>query len=473
LVRAAPDRSEGGRLAVTGSEQTARLPARASLLEAWSRLKARVIDAEHLMVQRLTGTVFLIRVASAVLAFGSQVLLARWMGSYEFGIYVYVWTWVLLLGQVIDLGLGTAAQRFIPEYRDRGLWALLRGFNSGSRWLATLVALGVAVACAGVVWLLQPWLSHYLLIPLYLACMAFPAYALNNVQEGISRSYDWIGLSMMPAYVVRQLLLIVLMAGAYFAGLPVDAVTAMIAAGLSIWLPALGQLVVLNRRLKTRIEPGPRQYSFKVWIMTALPILMVEGFYALLMYTDILVLQLFRPPDEVAVYYAAAKTLALVAFIHYSIAATTAHRFSSFHVAGDREGLARFLAQTIKWTFWPSLAATLVLLAFGKPILRLFGAEFAGGYYLMFILAVGLLARAAIGPIERLLNMLGEQRMCAMVHAGAFAINFTLCFILIPLFGAAGAAIATAVALVCESIWLFWVTKRRLGFHVFVWGAER
>jgi hypothetical protein len=39
---------------VTGSEQTARLPARASLLEAWSRLKARVLDAEHLMVQRLT-----------------------------------------------------------------------------------------------------------------------------------------------------------------------------------------------------------------------------------------------------------------------------------------------------------------------------------------------------------------------------------------------------------------------------------
>ncbi|MGE0037773.1 MAG: oligosaccharide flippase family protein [Xanthobacteraceae bacterium] len=458
---------------MTGSEQTARLPARASLLEAWLRLKARVLDAEHLMVQRLTGTVFLIRVASAMLAFGSQILLARWMGSFEFGIYVYVWTWVLLLGQLMDLGIGTAAQRFIPEYRDRGSLALLRGFIFGSRWLATLVAFGVALVCAGLVWLLEPWLDHYLLIPLYLACIAFPAFAPNNVQEGISRSYDWIGLSMMPAYVIRQALLTVLMAAAYFADLPMTAVTAMVAAGLSIWLPMLGQLLVLNRKLKTRIEPGPKAYEFRVWIAAALPILMVEGFYALLMYTDILMLELFRPPDEVAVYYAAAKTLALVAFIHYSIAATTAHRFSSFHVAGDREGLARFLKQAIKWTFWPSLAATLLLLAFGRPILRLFGAEFADGYYLMFILAIGLLARAAIGPIERLLNMLGEQRVCAMVHAGAFGINFALCLILIPVFGAAGAAIATAVALVSESIWLFVVTKRRLGFHVFVWGAER
>ena len=60
--------------------------------------------------------------------------------------------------------------------------------------------------------------------------------------------------------------------------------------------------------------------------------------------------------------------------------------------------------------------------------------------------AVGLLARAAIGPIERLLNMLGEQRMCALIYGSAFAINFGACLALIPLFGAAGAATATTVA---------------------------
>jgi len=88
----------------------------------------------------------------------------------------------------------------------------------------------------------------------------------------------------------------------------------------------------------------------------------------------------------------------------------------------------------------------------------------------MFILAAGLLARAAIGPIERLLNMLGEQRICALVYAAAFAINLGLCIVLIPLFGMAGAAIATASALIIESIMLFVVTRNRLGFHVFVWG---
>jgi O-antigen/teichoic acid export membrane protein len=446
------------------------MPARASLLGSWSQLKARLLDAEHLLVQRLASTVFMIRVVSAVLAFGSQVLFARWMGTFEFGIYVYVWTWVLLLGQAIDLGLGTAAQRFIPEYRERGFIALLRGFVSGSRWLAVTIAIAISVCAALAVRMIEPWLDDYMVIPLYLACVTMPAYALANVQEGISRSYDWIGLAMMPAYIARQLLLTVLMATAYFAHLPMNAVTAMVVAGASIWLPTLWQMVLVNQRLSTRIEPGPKAYDFKIWLTTALPILMVEGFYSLLAYTDVLVLQHFRSPDEVAVYYAAAKTLALVSFIYYSVSATTAHRFSSYHVAGDRAGLSAFIAQSIKWTFWPSLAATALLLLFGKPMLSLFGPQFTSGYYLMYILALGLLARAAIGPIERLLNMLGEQRICAMVYAGAFGVNLALCFVLIPRFGMMGAAISTATALIVESIMLYVVTRSRLGFHVFVWG---
>jgi len=220
-------------LALTDSEEAAR----PSLFGSWSQLKARLLNAEHLLVQRLAGTVFLIRVFSAALAFGSQVLFARWMGTFEFGIYVYVWTWVLLLGQAIDLGLGTAAQRFIPEYRDRGMLALLRGFVSGSRWLAVSIAICIAGLGAGGVRLIEPWLDDYMVLPLYLACITMPAYALANVQEGISRSYDWVGLAMMPAYIARQLLLTVLMAAAYFAHLPMNAVTAMTVAdvdGVSI-----------------------------------------------------------------------------------------------------------------------------------------------------------------------------------------------------------------------------------------------
>jgi O-antigen/teichoic acid export membrane protein len=87
----------------------------------------------------------------------------------------------------------------------------------------------------------------------------------------------------------------------------------------------------------------------------------------------------------------------------------------------------------------------------------------------MFILAVGLLARSSVGPAERLLSMLGEQRACAAVYGAAFAVNLVLSIVLAPRYGATGVAVALASAIVCESLLLFVIAKRRLGLHVFVW----
>ena len=66
------------------------------------------------------------------------------MGGFEFGIYIYAWTWVLLIGGMVDLGLGSAAQRFIPEYTEHKHFALLRGFLGGSRWLALVISSTIA-----------------------------------------------------------------------------------------------------------------------------------------------------------------------------------------------------------------------------------------------------------------------------------------------------------------------------------------
>jgi O-antigen/teichoic acid export membrane protein len=457
-------------LALTGSETASRLRPRAPLAELWARLQSRLGAADQLVVHRLAGAVFLMRVASAALVYLSSVLFARWMGTFEFGVFVYVWTWVLLIGSALDLGLGTAAQRFIPEYRERGQIELLRGYLSRTRWLALGYALIATLLCAGTVYLLSPYLDHFTVIPLYVACVALPAFAVGSVQDGIARSYDWVGLAIVPAYIARQLLLTALMAAAYFGGLPVNAITAIALSAVAFWLPMLVQTIMLNRRLTARVAPGPKTHDVGLWIRTGLPILMAESFYLLLTHTDLLMLEQFRSPDHVAVYYAAVKTLALVAFIHFSVAAAMAHRVAAYHAAGDRAALATFIRKAMHLTFWPSLAAIALLLLCGKPILALFGPEFTEGYHLMFILAVGLLARATIGPMERFCNVMGEQRICAAVYGGAFAVNIGLCFLLIPPFGAAGAAFAISTALIIETVALVMLLKWRMKLNVFVWG---
>ena len=227
-----------------------------------------------------------------------------------------------------------------------------------------------------------------------------------------------------------------------------------------------------ERRLGGHIEPGPKAYDFRGWLAVSLPILMVESFYLLLSYTDVLVLQQFRSSEEVGVYFAVVKTLALVSFIHYAMAATTAHRFAEYHAQGDKPRLSAYVAHAIQWTFWPSLAATILLLALGKPLLWLFGPQFVVGYDIMFIAAIGLVVRSAIGPVERLLNMLGHQHICALAYALAFVMNLVLCVMLVPRFGGHGAAAATSISLAFETVLLFWIVRRRLGLHVLAFGKR-
>jgi O-antigen/teichoic acid export membrane protein len=105
----------------------------------------------------------------------------------------------------------------------------------------------------------------------------------------------------------------------------------------------------------------------------------------------------------------------------------------------------------------------LAVLAIGEPMLSLFGPGFDAGYPFLFVLVVGVVARAAVGPTESLLTMSGNQNICAAVYALTLAVNVGLNLLLIPAMGLWGAAIATSAAMVFEAIALSLTVWRKLG----------
>src|ERR1700681_2717853 len=228
-------------------------------------------SSEASVTRRLAGTIFVIRVLSAGLAYFSQILLARWIGGSDYGVYVYVWTWVLLLGSMMDFGISASAQKIIPEYRTAGEHALLRGFLSGSRWMTFAVSAVVSLLLAGVIRLLTPSIDANAIVPLYIGCLTLPAFVVANTQDGIARSHDWMRLGLMPQFIVRQSLIIGLTAGAFALGFHLRATVAVSASAAAVWIAMLGQMIVLNRRLSGHVEAGAKAYDFRGWLAVSLP----------------------------------------------------------------------------------------------------------------------------------------------------------------------------------------------------------
>lgn len=413
---------------------------------------------------------FAIRVASAGLAYLSQIILARWMGSFEYGIFAYVWVCLLMLGGLSTLGLNTAVIRFIPEYTEKADFARLRGIIFQSRFITLIISTSLMVLSLALIVFFKDHLHNYLYLPALLVLICLPAYALTDLHDSMARGYSWMNLALIPPFLLRPLLILAVMAILYLAGSPMTAVTAITAAVIATWVTSLIQILMLEPRLQREVPKGEKTRETKLWLAVAFPILLMESFVLFLQNTDILVLNAYHPPQDVAIYYAALKTINLITFVHFAVSNAVANRFSAYEARGDREKLGEMMRQSVKWTFWPSLAAALLLLAVGKPLLWLFGPEFTSAYPVMFILAAGLVIKAMFGPAEFLLNMLGEQKLCALVLFATAMLNILFNLLLIPAFGLIGAASATALSLILAALMFFLAIKIRLKLNIFVLG---
>jgi O-antigen/teichoic acid export membrane protein len=405
---------------------------------------------------------FAIRVVSAALAFISQILLARMLGSYHYGVFATVWVWVMVAGTLATLGFATSVIRYLPEYRENGDYERFRGFLHAGHAVSACV--GALLAIAGIAFLMlqDGIVGPHFALPMLIALACLPAYALTEFQDGVGRSQGWIDLALGPPYVARPLLLLCALAVAIWAGWPREAMTAAMAALAACWIVAAGQHVMERRRLERGMPRGVRAYDMGPWLRLSLPLLMLEGFSLLLLNLDVLLLNLYVAPDQIGIYAAAVKTISLVGFVQFAVTAVAMPEFARLHARGDSRAMMAFWRKMRRWTFIPSAATAALLLLAGPLLLSLFGPEFPAAWPVMAVLSLGLLARALAGPAQSLLAVSGHQNTAAFILGATVLLNVVLNLVLIPRFGILGTGIAAAVAFAFEAAASAYAARRSL-----------
>ena len=412
---------------------------------------------------RGAGVVMAIRVAGAGLAFVSQVFLARVMGTYEFGLYSYAFVVLTVLSVLAPFGIDWAVLRFIPEYAAKKRWRRLEGVFRASVGFVAAVSAAIAVVAAGLIYVFSDGIGEHYVVPLYLALLSLPLFALFQIYVNFSRAFGWAALAYTPHFILRPTFLIALVSVLVVASVPATAVAVLIAALAASALAFAYQAATFHRRKPHVTQPAPPAYHSRAWLSVALSMAMFNGFQLITTYGDVLILGNFVEPDKIGIYNAAIRTASIINFVLMAVSATATPKYAELYARGQHDELRSYVTHTARWIFWPSLLGGVVLILGGKYVLLAFGPAFAQGYPVLVILVLSNLWLAATGNVDALLNMTGQQRVCARIMVWTGLLFIVLNFTLIPWLGMIGAAVAVWASLTVKFAWMVIVAKKRLG----------
>jgi O-antigen/teichoic acid export membrane protein len=394
--------------------------------------------------RRFALAAFAVRILAAGLAFVVQVVLARLIGPEQYGEIATGLTVVLLVTCLATLSLDNASQHFIAAYRATGDSDGLRGYLRQTPVIVGIVSLVISLPAVAIF----AWVGNGTLAILL---ATVPILALMAMFEGFAKSFDWPILALAPQFIVRPLLMVGVVLLAIYAGQTANA--PLVAWGLLVSAVAVLAIqgIILRRRVAATVANGPVRNDTRRWITVSTPILIGDFGGMLIVSADVIALSLFVGSAEAGIYFAAIKSLALVQFVAYAVSQASAHQASALYAVGDRDGLRSFVRRASIWTFIPSLAFALILLAAGPWILMLFGSDFSAGYPAMAIVTLGFVVRAAVGPAARVLTMIGQERKTAAIHVAAGVFALVACCVLVPIWGIIGAATALSATLCLET----------------------
>lgn len=388
----------------------------------------------------LAGAVF-----SQLALLVTSLLLARWLGRDDLGVYWQSYAVLSLLGLLSLGGFGAAATRFVAVHRAERDAGSLRGTVR----LALGVTVTLAVVLAAALYASAPWLADEvfndsrLLVALRFVALTLPPMTFLDVSLAATKGFKTMrpfaltGLVFEPGIRVALTAILVSLG----AGLP-GAMAALAASNVAAAILAARALRRLLGPVHTRPTYRPREIlSFSV--ISWMAALATSG----LIWADTLLLGMYLSSDQVGLYGVATRVVVLASFVMLPINASFAPRVADLYQRGQTDILRKTYAFASAWIVRLSLPAFIILVLFPREALAIFGPGFPVAASVTIVLVLGKAIDAATGPCAMMLNMSGRPTLNMADNLAALVLNIGLNLWLIPRYGILGSAIAWAAAL--------------------------
>lgn len=418
------------------------------------------IDKPHASKKQIRGSSLLLvgRFLSMGVNFVVQVLIVRHLTQGEFGAFSYALTFVAMGESLATFGLDRAVTRFIPIYHEREDYPRL--FGTLIMVVAAVVGLGVAVVIAvlglrgfiGGTLIDDPLALQLLTILVFLA----PLQAFDELLVGLFAVFANPRAIFLRKHVVGPLLKlgVVLVLVAWGADAAFLASGYVLAGVFGIGLYS----VILARELRAaglgaRFDAHAVRYPVREVLAFTVPLLSSELVYTSMASMDTLILGHFHGTEVVAAYrvvYPAAR-LNQVVLSSFGLLFTPAA--ARMFAREDRAGINDLYWRNATWIAVMSFPVFAATFALARPVTELlYGARYADSWVFLALLSLGYYFNAALGQNGLTLKVFGQVRYVVAVNIATALFNVVVGLLLIPRFGAIGAAVGTCATLVVFNV---------------------
>jgi len=184
----------------------------------------------------------------------------------------------------------------------------------------------------------------------------------------------------------------------------------------------------------------------------------------ILVQADLWIMGVFRSPEEVAIYGAASRTVALVVMPLLIVNAVVPPLIAEMYAQGKVKELETTLRSVATLAGIPSLLILVLFVFFGESILgMMFGEYYQAGIMILVILSVGQVANVWAGSCGLVLMMTGHQNIMMVITVLCGAITVGLAWFLVQGYGASGVAFSAAFGMILQNIIMLTLVKIKLG----------
>jgi O-antigen/teichoic acid export membrane protein len=382
------------------------------------------------------------------------IVLARFLGSEQYGLYSLSLTAVILASNLALLGLSSALVRYVSLFASRrdaeGLWGALQigiGFPTA---LSVLFGIGLYVGASPIAERLfhEPRLVHLL----RLVSLVVPFLSLNDTIAAATRGFKKMQYTVIaqnisqPAIKLILILIVVLATGGLNAAKVLYVQIVVIVIVSVILLYSLNNLFPLRRSLKTARRETREMLGF------ALPLHLDYLIHTFQDNVQTVLLGALNTITTVGIFDVAVQVNLIGKTFQWSIVKASMPIVSELYSRGEQEQMARIYRIMTKWTFTLNLPLFLVMLLFSEPILSIFGRDFVGGALALIILACGDLVKTGVGIAGVIINMTGNTVFNLVNSIIVSVLALALNVLLIPRWGVVGAATAILAAAITVSL---------------------